>query len=106
MTQAWKDLEKRVSRNENDVVSIYEILGDVQRTVKRVEHRVDEHSAILNEHSSILNEHSSILSEHSSILNEHSSILNEHSSILNEHTATLASHGGKLDEILELLRAR
>jgi predicted nucleic acid-binding Zn-ribbon protein len=78
MTQAWKDLTQRVSRNENDIESIYDLLSEIER-------KVDGHTATLAEHSTILN---------------------EHSTILNEHSATLASHGGKLDEILELLRRR
>jgi hypothetical protein len=85
MTQAWKDLTQRVSRNENDIESIYGLLSEIER-------KVDGHTVTL--------------AEHSTILQEHSSILNEHSTILNEHSATLASHGGKLDEILELLRSR
>jgi uncharacterized coiled-coil protein SlyX len=96
MTLQGKSLEQQVAQNVNDLEDLYGLVGRVERGVRRVEGSLAD----------LASDHGRRLDDLATTQAEHSATLNEHSTILNEHSATLASHGGKLDEILELLRAR
>jgi hypothetical protein len=75
----------RTTQLRDDLDDLYGIVGDIRTTVDA---------------------HTGTLAEHTVTLAEHSATLAEHGTVLAEHTVTLAEHGGKLDEILSILRAR
>ncbi|MGI5128348.1 hypothetical protein ACQEVB_16170 [Pseudonocardia sp. CA-107938] len=89
MTRSGKSLEAQVAQNVNDLADLYVLVGQVERGVRRVEGSVADLAA-----------------DHGRRLDALAATQAEHSATLAEHSATLASHGSKLDEILELLRAR
>lgn len=80
-----READQRIRRLENDVLSIYSMLGDIRATQ---------------------DQHTTTLDRHSAVLDRHTAVLDRHSAVLDQHTATLAEHGSKLDQILELLQDR
>ena len=79
------EIIRKVSRLDNDVAAIYEILVRVETTQRRHDSRLDEQAAKLEQLATTQGEHSAKLDEHSVKLDEHSV---------------------KLDTIIELLRQR
>ena len=66
-------------------------LTSIQTTLARQNNRLDELATTQ--------------AEQAATLAEHTGLLTEHTVVLTEHTVLLTEHGGKLDEILGLLRA-
>jgi Mg2+ and Co2+ transporter CorA len=60
-------IERRVSRLENEVVAIFDLIRDETAQIKGV---LAEHSQILAEHTQILAEHTHTLAEHGQALAE------------------------------------
>lgn len=72
------ELDRKVRQLDNDVAAIYTMIAELAGTQRR----------------------------HGTRLEEIATTQAEHSATLAEHSATLAEHSGKLDAILEILRAR
>lgn len=88
-----------MSRLENDVDSIYEILTDVQSTQAR-------HTATLTAVLATQDVHSVTLAEHSATLAEHGATLAEHTAMHAEHTRRFDRIDETLAEIVRRLPER
>ena len=84
-------LSRRVSRLENDVASLYELVTDI-RSVQ------DEHTQRFDEHDRRFDEHDRRFDEHDRRFDEHTGRFDEHTGRFDTIDATLAEIVRRLPE--------
>jgi peptidoglycan hydrolase CwlO-like protein len=99
-------MPRRVTRLENDVHSIYEMVGDIQSIQRDHGHKLDRLTGRVDRIEAKVDHLETRFDHLETRFDALSSTVDGHTATLDHHTAVLADHTVKLDTILELLRAQ